>query len=55
MGFDSERVSEGIHHFRRSCYDVWDEGEEPEPEEARRGSPANTVLSCSSESTFNSY
>jgi len=38
MGFDSERVSEGIHHFRRSCYDVWDEGEEPEPEEARRGS-----------------
>jgi hypothetical protein len=22
-----------IHHFRKSSYDVWDEGEEPKPEE----------------------
>jgi hypothetical protein len=31
--FDSER-KRGIHHFRKSSYDMWDESEEPEPEEA---------------------
>lgn len=40
------RASEGIHHFRKSSYDVWGEGEEePEPEEAVEDFPANTVLS----------
>jgi hypothetical protein len=41
------RASEGIHHFRKSSYDVWGEGEEPEPEEAVEDFPANTVLSHS--------
>ncbi|WP_137695456.1 hypothetical protein [Halorubrum sp. GN11GM_10-3_MGM] len=27
------RASEGIHHFRKSSYDVWGEDEEPDPEE----------------------
>jgi hypothetical protein len=39
------RASEGVHHFRKSSYDVWEEGEEPEPEEAVEDFPANTVLS----------
>jgi hypothetical protein len=39
------RASEGVHHFRKSSYDVWDEGEEPEPEEAVEDFPTNTVLS----------
>lgn len=32
------RASEGIHHFRKSSYDVWGEGEE-----AVEDFPANTV------------
>lgn len=39
------RASEGVHHFRKSSYNVWDEDEEPEPEEVVEDFPANTVLS----------
>lgn len=42
------RASEGVHHFRKSSYDVWDEGEEPEPGEVVEDFPTNTVLSCPS-------
>jgi len=41
------RASEGIHRFRKSSYDVWDKGEEPEPEEEIEDFLTNTVLSCS--------
>jgi hypothetical protein len=53
MDFDSllwastVRASEGTRHFRKSSYDVWDEGEEPEPEESSEDPPANTVFSHS--------
>ena len=39
------RARSGGNHFRKSSYDVWGEGEEPEPEEAVEDFPANTVLS----------
>lgn len=38
------RASEGIYHFRKSSYEVWDEGEQPEPAETVEDFPANTVL-----------
>ena len=41
------RASEEIHRFYNSSYNVWDEGEEPEPEEAVEDLPAKTVLFCS--------
>jgi len=39
------RASEGVNHFHKSSYDVWEEGEEPEPEEAVEDFPVNAVLS----------
>jgi hypothetical protein len=46
------RASEGVHHFRKSSYDVWDEGEEPEPEEVVEDFSPNTVSSNESRFTF---
>jgi hypothetical protein len=43
------RASEGVTHFRKSRYDVWDKGEEPEPEAAIEDFPENTALSEPSE------
>jgi hypothetical protein len=46
------RASERINHFRKSNYDVWDNGEEPESKEVVEDFSPNTVLSDESRFSF---